>query len=395
MSNRRQPSLVRENAVYFDRQTINNQYMEVLLEAASNMALEEPSTSLDVDGAAGSGLGEASINFQHCSNLSPQANIGTRAEDTDTPPSFDVTAWMSSPTEQEPAKKQRYYSSLSQEDKEALQERHGHKQGSPIDEVRLIDEGRRDLAKASRLDGFKDCFEQGTFSENKVRRVLGMEAPRPSSMILQANLSLQLPQLICASAPVSPVGGSPLSPLSQVSYPPRDSPVSPLSIPSPLSESPKATESEPELESLRRQTSSSSKMSFEVGAEDYFTGPQTRPLSLPTNAVRRRSNIRPAPRRPVSTPLATDVRTHEHEHRREVTFDAFLVPHKAGKGWAYRGAANAKKEKNEETLLEVETSDSLELKDLDDEKKQRKRLSKLPSASMVLSRKSWSSGKKP
>jgi hypothetical protein len=57
----------------------------------------------------------------------------------------------------------------------------------------------------------------------------------------------------------------------------------------------------------------------------------------------RRSRIRPGPpRRIVSSPLAVEVQPYEVKP--EVTFDKFLSPHASGKGEAYRGAANAKKE---------------------------------------------------
>jgi hypothetical protein len=40
-----------------------------------------------------------------------------------------------------------------------------------------------------------------------------------------------------------------------------------------------------------------------------------------------------------------------HQHNPDTTFDAFLVPHKSGKGEAYRGGANAKKQKGSESSI--------------------------------------------
>ncbi|KAF2658424.1 hypothetical protein K491DRAFT_690164 [Lophiostoma macrostomum CBS 122681] len=385
MANRR--SIMRENAMYFDRQAFLDQDVDGSPELASTTTPEEPLKPLGQERALRSDLDEASIEVQERGNISPRSDSDTCTELTDTALSFDMTAFEQAPFPQKIAKNQgRYYATwLSQEDKDALavgEENHDHKEWAV-----KFHEGRRDLAQASRLDGYQEYFRQRGFLENKVcRSSLGL----PHSSSSPTDVSRQSPQFStarCVSAPTSPAPTvSPLSPLTQVSYPPQDSPISPLSIPSRASESPKATESEP----IQRQNSWSSKMSWEAGTEDYFARPHARPHSLPTQrltAVHRRSNI-PRPR-PVSSPEATGAPGSD-QHR---TFDDFLVPHVSGKGEAFRDSENAKRLKNNKAPPEVGT-DSIELKELDAmEKKQRKRLSKLPSASTVLSRKSRNSGK--
>jgi hypothetical protein len=70
---------------------------------------------------------------------------------------------------------------------------------------------------------------------------------------------------------------------------------------------------------------------------DYFSHrparqlPQVSPLSPEPSSQR------------VRNPLAPQSITHRHN--RSATFDAFLVPHKSGKGETFRGASNAKKQK--------------------------------------------------
>lgn len=158
-------------------------------------------------------------------------------------------------------------------------------------------------------------------------------------------------------------------------------PVTPLNPPTPLS----PPLSQPQRLSIIVDEPTAPGHSRTVSAGDYFSLPRVPPQrSLARVPRHTRSSGRMLPVRQPSSPLITELRLHQH--RPDVTFDSFLAPHASGKGEAFRGADNAKKDKQSGDGA----PDDAVPRELDISRRWSKHISRVPS--MPTLRSKWSRG---
>jgi hypothetical protein len=91
-----------------------------------------------------------------------------------------------------------------------------------------------------------------------------------------------------------------------------------------------------------------------TSSNDYFSRPIRPQLSRPPSSPSSSTSSR------VRSPLANEFSPHQLNPN--ATFDAFLVPHKSGKGEAFRGTTNAKRSKSSSNTIAAipDPCDSLE-----------------------------------
>jgi hypothetical protein len=246
-----------------------------------------------------------------------------------------------------PSKKKRYYSqNLTEEDKNALtvgELNHNLKEWTPNDLVRF-QEGRLDLVHAGlenreewlalrqmEMQKSQEYVTQHRKREEEVRRYLRVPtftitAPeRPAANKLQ--LQKSGPLLRVPSSQVSSVAsrkvGSPHSQAAEMSNVPPVSQVSEVS-----------SQERPALPPVEVNTQADARSGGSSSA---------RPRRRPGSYGFHDRGLQPP--RPISGPLnGFGLETPPHEPRPDITFDSFLAPHISGKGEAFRGADNAKKE---------------------------------------------------
>jgi hypothetical protein len=250
---------------------------------------------------------------------------------------------MSSPSsvEQVP-KKERYYSKLSAEDKEALgqgEKNHNLKEWSFKDFI-IHQETRKDLIPRV-LNKVDQTNALASIERDKQHSQLALSNMSDKSVGQAVRKLFRIPLINVVTD-----NGKEEEPTytgrqynSQSAYDLRSLNASasqlPLSPPSPPS---------PVLDSLRAHQSSHTRA---ASSGDYFshqpgrrTAPHARRPSPLTSSPRPPSDASASSR--VRSPLSQEL---QFRHNPEVTFDSFLAPHKAGKGETHRESENAQEHK--------------------------------------------------
>lgn len=245
---------------------------------------------------------------------------------SDDEPAFPEESLHQHHTEQD-IKKGRYYSyALSEEDKQALsvgEKNHNLKEWAPKDLLKY---------QASRVDLVPHCANRGDMIasvledwlqsekllENQVSGFWGTQSMKMTPVPPARMVTYRKQTHRAASQSMVDLRAS----------------STPISTPSPLSPTPLSPQS------LQVSRSYLNTHSRNVSVGDYF-GP--RPALSPSARHSNASTL-------TNTTAASRTRNRRmprrqpHQRKEDVTFDTFLVPHTSGKGEAYRGADNAKKE---------------------------------------------------
>ena len=288
-------------------------------------------------------------------------------------PGSGRSSFMKDTPARQPARKARYYShALSDEDKQALsmgEKNHNLKEWTPKDLVNhhearrnLVPRAMDKLDKTNALAGIekdkKDSQRALSKWANKVRRFSKLPRIKVTS---DGGGKDDEPTTTTTTTYTQPHHGSQSMYDFRSLSPPAAPQLSPVSI-SPLALADQA----PLLDSRAAHTRAAS------SSGDYFSRP-ARPLS--SHASSGHSSGTSTSRVRLS-PLSQEVQPFRHNP--QVTFDAFLAPHKLGKGEAYRDSDNAKKLKT----LEGEPKDEPAGSPMSS----KRRLSKMPSMPILRKR---------
>jgi hypothetical protein len=238
-----------------------------------------------------------------------------------------------------PPKKVRYYShALTKEDKQALaqgEQNHNLKPYTPKDVVMHHESRKALVPRGVAVDKLRKMEALANIERDKQvsRRVLDKKVRRSA-----------LPVLFRArNEKAKGDRDTHHAQASQSMYDLRSP--STLAL-APVKPQPLVTSASPPLPALSR------KFSFDIAPPSLSQWAHVRATSSGDYFSRHHVSPSPESLSPSSTGTSNRVRSplahqvFQHRHNPNTTFDAFLVPHKSGKGEAFRGAPNAQKVKN-------------------------------------------------
>jgi hypothetical protein len=254
-----------------------------------------------------------------------------------------------------PVKKARYYSyALSDEDREALarSEMNYSPRGHIPKDMILHHESRKALVphntnKLEKIEAMASIEREKQYSQQAVNEKVRRPPNTPNipriSVINEHGFERKPTYCQQASQSMYDLRAS-SAPAPQLSPPVSLSPpsVSPISPPLTRTFSFDASPPNSRLTHVRAASNG-----------DYFS---SRPIrrTRPERLRQPSSPIADTPSR-VRSPLANEL--SRHQHNPEATFDAFLVPHKSGKGEVFRGSDNAKKNTTSENTTPSSSRD--------------------------------------
>jgi hypothetical protein len=352
------------------RLTVVNEIDSFSVSDSTAATTRVPLDQVDFHFSAGAGSNESSV-VSDTEHRGPQAFYSSHASNSG---SRSSSLSLHIPPLQ-PVRKARYYSNaLSEEDKEALargEVNHNLKEYTPKDVV-MHHESRKALVpqgpgynKVRKMEALAGIERQKQHSQQSFNRKVRGSAVHPSFRFPNGGgegsfitYSSQATQSMCNLR-------SPSAPPPQL---PSNAPPSP-SLPTLTSKFSFDTTSPPPSQSSHIRAASNG---------DYFSRHvpilRTQVPSPPSSDSSSR----------VRSPLAQEV--PRHSYNPSATFDAFLVPHKSGKGEVLRESSNAKKVKGSADAgpLALQHSQS-PMKD----RKHGRRFSKVPSMLSLKKRASW------